>query len=773
MPGRSGTGRLAPRYAQWAARNNGLPSAQRAAQGPAGGVPFLPTVAGFTALYPNARLVVEWAPAANLALTDASWTWTDITTDVLLGSGEAINISPMGRSDAVNQAQPAGCTFKLDNRAGTYSRGPQSSSYPNVRLNIPVRVSISLDGSNTGKRTRFQGYSWSLQPEWDTTGDWAVVTVRAAGVMRRLQHGTLPSVSSLYREIVNDDSGYLRSYWPLEDVGGTTLLATGVTGGKRMYFEGASLGAYSQLPGSGSVLTFTSAGYLSGVVSGSFANRWQVDFLINIPSQRAADTTLMSVDMIGGTISRWDIVMQGSSPSNVVVNGYDNSSVLAQTQTLNTGAIGQMVNGPMSVRFMSRQTGGNVDWQLVIFDAEISTSGAVGTGTPFAGTVGSPRTVSTPRSANLDGVSMGHIVMWDVYDHVQDDDPYRGWTSERPSHRAERLCNENGLTYVGTDESFTNMGEQQEQSLIDLLRECEDVDFGFLFDGLSAGLHFRNSSLIVNRAPEMTIGVSELVPPIAPDDDDQNVVNRVTATRQGGSSATYEQVSGPLGTAAIDRYESSVSNINVPYDQSTEGYAAWLVHLGTVDGYRYPQISIDFRRNPARAADWLAVLPSHRIDVTGVSVWAVEHPSETVELRVNGWSESLSNMLWTATLNCSPYAPWNVPVLDDATSSFASQGTLVLDVADGASLVTTAASAGALALRVTDSSDASNTWSMTTPGGQTTNLVLSVGGRKVTATAVSDQVGYQEFTIAAPGLPADVAVGAVVKLWAPSTLGYG
>lgn len=767
--------RTAPLVTAWQNINQGLPAPSRFTDPGAGGVPFLPNSPTFNALYPGARLTVEWALGADLALTDASWTWTDITSDVMFAGpdGSAIAVSPMGRSDAVSQAQPAGVTFRLDNRSGAYSKGPQSSNYPYVRLNVPVRVSVSLDGTATGRRTRFQGYAWSLQPEWDQTGAYSIVTLRAAGLSRRLQHGTTPASSPLYREISHDTSGVLRSYWPLEDADGTTLLSTGVVGGARMYFEDLSLASYHEMPGSGSVVTFGDAGLVSAPVSGSFAGTWQVDFLVNIPSQRAADTVLLSVGMTSGTIVRWDIVMQGASPSNVIVNGYDGSGAVAQTQTLNTGAIGQMVNGPMSVRYMSRQNGSNVDWQLVIFDGPIATAGAVGTGTPFAGTVGSPRLVSVPASANMNGVSLGHVVFWDVYDHVQDDDPYRGWVSERPSHRAERLCIENGLTYVGTDESFGVMGEQQEEPLVELLRECEQVDFGFLFDGLSAGLHFRNSSLVVNRAAELTLAVGDLVPPFGPDDDDQDVVNRVTATRQGGSSFTFEQTGGPLGTATIDRYETSVSGVNVPYDKSTEDYASWLVHVGTTEGYRYPTLTVDFRRAGAagKAATWLTVLPSHRVDVTGVNDWVTQHPAEPVELRVNGWSEQLSPLLWTAALSCSPYAPWNVTVLDDSASTYAGEGTMVLDVVDGSSLVSTAAVAGATTLRVTDASDVSNTWSFTTPGGQTTAVVLSVAGRKVTATAVSDQVGYQEFTVPA-GLPADVAVGAVVKLWAPSVLGY-
>lgn len=110
------------------------------------GVPFTAILGA----YPDARLAVECAFGADLAAADpGTWTWSDITADVMYENG-GVSISPMGRGDETSKAQPAGCQFRLFNTSGAYSKGlPSSPYFPNVRRNTPVRVSVQRVASPT------------------------------------------------------------------------------------------------------------------------------------------------------------------------------------------------------------------------------------------------------------------------------------------------------------------------------------------------------------------------------------------------------------------------------------------------------------------------------------------------------------------------------------------------------------------------------------------------------------------------------------------------
>ncbi len=222
-------------------------------------VSFLDKIPAFAATYPSAILIVEWSPTADLTDVDGSgWTWVDITSDVLQADGKTIQISPMGKSEAAAVAQPAGCAFTLDNTSGNYSRGPQSTYYPNVKMNVPIRVSISLNGNPAAKVVRFQGYAYSLQPHWDETGRYSVVDVHAAGITRRLQHGVPALRSPLFRAFTNDSA--VVAYWPMEDGVGSTSFGSAISGMPDLTFSGLTLADYSGISGSEPLPEFTASG---------------------------------------------------------------------------------------------------------------------------------------------------------------------------------------------------------------------------------------------------------------------------------------------------------------------------------------------------------------------------------------------------------------------------------------------------------------------------------------------------------------------------------
>src|SRR5262249_4771299 len=151
-------------------------------------------------------------------------------------------------------------------------------------------------------------------------------------------------------------------------------------------------------------------------------------------------------------------------------------------------------------------------------------------------------------------------------------------------------------------------------------------------------------------------------------DDDQRTRNDYTVSRTAGGSAHYADTTGNLGTLKVGVYDSSLT-VNRETTDLLDHYASWLVHLGTLDGAPDPTLNLDFVANPSQIATWLAAtlaLPlGFRVDVTNLSSKAIQHPTGTVSLIVEGYSMALDLATWTLTVNCSPYAPWRIATADD------------------------------------------------------------------------------------------------------------
>jgi hypothetical protein len=252
----------------------------------------------------------------------------------------------------------------------------------------------------------------------------------------------------------------------------------------------------------------------------------------------------------------------------------------------------------------------------------------------------------------------------------------------------------------------------------------------------------------------------QLAPPFAPVDDDQRNVNRVAVTRVGGVTATYEDTDGPLGTEAIGIYDSSLT-VNNAADSHAIHYASWLVHLGTVEGYRYPSVTLNLLAYSGLIVPALQVVPGSRIDVTNLDTTLAQFPDGTVSLIVEGISHEITPREWTVTYQCSPFSPWGVAEIAEESGD-TSELVWRLDT-DGSTLNGSAA-AGATSISVTTTSGP-----LWTTDSDDYPLTLDIGGVPVVVTACSDGTSPQSMTTSP--LPHARAGGAPVKLWNPRPLG--
>lgn len=724
-------------------------------------VPFLQTRLGS-----GARLQVQAAWGANLTdLSDdaaATWTWTDITDDVLQANGAQIEMT-VGRADEAALSQPASCSMLLDNRSGAYSLGGQASNWPNIRRGTPIRVRVDPSGSGTTYTTRFFGYADGWQPSWDPTGQFATVTLSASGVLRRLSGSDQPVVSAMRRAV--EGMTDLVAYWPCEEGDDAQLIGSALANGAPMSFTGrpgfgdSTAFACSQPLPTGKISSWYGAvtGYAS---STSVQLRW----LMDIPGDGQLATVAELNDT--GTATRWAVRLLKNG--NIKIQAWSSLANLLDFE------IGFGVNGRRGQwGFSLTQNGANVDWRIDFLEVGNSVGGFYAA-TLNGVTFGQVTQVGMHTDADSESsIALGHVALYrtltDMFVNSRQLEAYSGEVTTTAAGRLARLgvLGKVGVDILGvvvTDpvqQTVDTMGPQRPDSLLALFRECEAAEQGILHDGRGAGLSYTTRRRRMNRTAGLTLNAAAGEVSFDPAHDDQGLTNRVVVTRKGGASAEYEDVDGPLGTAAVGTYEGSLT-VNAVSEGVLPDYAHWAVHLGTVEGYRHPRLAINLARDPGLAAAWLALQVGERIDITNVRTVRTQHPTGTVALWLAGWTETIDQFRWDVVANTAPYDPWNVAVL--AAASGDTSANLLRADTSGSQLAASAA-VGATSLSVTTT--AGPNW---TTDSDDFPLQVEVGGIPVTVTAISGAGSTQTFAVSGSTVTKALASGLAVQLWQPAVL---
>jgi hypothetical protein len=480
----------------------------------------------------------------------------------------------------------------------------------------------------------------------------------------------------------------------------------------------------------------------------------QVRFLLNCEDEGTYPSikgNLVTLHLAGGTLDKIVLEYRTADEGTLNLAGYTNGAATPSWQSGTTGALKER---PQVVQVGLQQVGSSFDYQ-VTYHYPGSGLNVFISGTQ-SGTFGRVARVAVGdrTSGVLNLVSIGHITVRNVFT-IGFSAAYDCYLGEYADDRITRLCQEAGVPVSVAGSSPQRMGAQTTDAVLDLLRECEAVDGGILYDGTGAGLAYVCRSQRETRTATLTADVAQgqVFKELAPVDDDSANRNSVTIKRRGGSSVTVTDVDGPLGTATIGTYEDS-NTLAIDSDTRIEDHAGWAVHLGTVEGYRVPELRLDVAQHTELAPGVLALGPSKRVDLTNVNTVRTSL-EESLSLLVEGWSVELDQYTWRVKLNTSPAAPWRV-------GRFASESGAQLDAelraqTDGA-YVYAKANTGATSLQV-----ATPTGPLWTTAAADYPLDLSVGGRQVTATACTGASSPQTFTVAA--LPARALPGTAVELW--------
>lgn len=708
----------------------------------------------------NAKLRVSVAWGADPAADPGTWTFTDITTDVLQDNGNGINIT-VGRQNEFSTAAPAQCTVRLKNQTGAYTPfGALGSNYPNVLLGTPVRVEVSLDGGSTWD-TRFQGEAASWLPKWDAQGRFAYVVLTASGITRRLGSGLKPLKSALYRWYLANGVGAL---WPLDDGNLSTSAYNAIEPRAPLQTSGtvSFAGGSSTLPGTTQTVTVSQDATISGAPNTlSSTGHLLFDFWVRsvtvISDTTSATTFVASLTLPTlGTVDFY--ISNGTHPAAGASFDppYDGNSL----DTWFGGGPGGIVTAPFdggwhNIALRLVQSGSDVAATLFIDgvqgDSTTLTSLTLGLPTDVtlkdsAGDIPGPVTGSVDFAMAALNTTSGAGNSWDI--------GHLAHSGETAADRLTRLCAEEGVALTLTGLSDTAMGPQGADTLMNLLRQCEATDLGVLLDGLGPGLTYVTRDHVLNNDATLTVDAnSGQVPATGPQPahDDQLIRNRVTVTNANGSTVTAEKEAGTLGTATIGVWDD-LRTVNTDGNSGLSNIAAWLVHVGTVEGLRYPTVPLDFAAAPENATDWISLVPAGRFDLTNISDQLTQHPVGDVALSAEGWSEFLSSRQWRASVNSSSYRANQVAIVADSTFG---------RVDTAGSTVHQNYSAGATSVKV--DVNTGPLWSTSAPP-----FDLEIRGLQVHVTAISGSSSPQTFTVTA--LPGDIGGDNPVKLWHPGVI---
>lgn len=503
-------------------------------------------------------------------------------------------------------------------------------------------------------------------PEWPVRWDQSSRDVTApivgAGILRRLSQGQSALRSPMYRQLpLWSPSGF----WPLEDGSDSTAASSAVARVPAGVCSDVTFGADGPPGAAGAVTLNNTASSVICTIPNSPNTTNGYEFMVMFKQSAAvvADATICLFNATG-TVTQWQLVTVAGG-AGVKLNGFDSTGAAVVA----TGTAAWTTADPTAwtaIRLMTTVSGGTVNWELAWNNA---------TNPVFAGTNGSyAGSANKLTGATLTGLAgMSYSMLWLGANNL----PFvtstfysveSGFAGELAGNRLARLCDEEGipLTVIGDTADTTPMGVQSPATLLDLLRECEDADQGILHErGAGLGYVTRVARYVEpGSSPTMALDFASghIAAPPEPTDDDQRLRNQIKLRRPGGVGEVIAQDADSI--TASGAYSDDLA-VNVGADILLEYHAGWRLHLGTFDDLRWPRITLNLARNPSLITTWLRIRIGSRITIANPPS-AVAGAS--LDLIVEGWTETLTDYGWDVELACSPASLWRVGVYDSASS---------------------------------------------------------------------------------------------------------
>lgn len=630
---------------------------------------------------------------------------------------------------------------------------------------------INSDAEISDRDWRYHGEISQWPTRWDKSNTDRYVPFEAAGVLRRLLQGD-PIQSTIYRAMTSQTN--VKAYWPMEDAENASEIAPAV-GRFPMSLNGdrPSFASYSGFNASKPLPTLAQSSDLRGKVDTYVATgEVQGRGLMLVPESGLPDGEILLSINVQGTAGEWQVRYNTGGSLTVRANQKEYG-----TNLVNDGPYAFAVDGKeLLISLAMTQNGADIDYELVTWEIEDDTSGLVVSGTLAGNTILRGTRFQWSPNGSTDGLVVGHSSIQDEVTSIFDrSDELKAHVGETAAARIKRLCEENGIEVriLGGTTDSPAMGPQLPKKLVELLREAADLDGGALYEARDfLGLEFRPRSAIWGTEVAASIVYdSSGIQQLDPEEDDQNTVNDVTATRLDGGSAHVSRetaAEGPMSVEAIGRYHVDFT-LNAYLDSQMENEAGWRLGLGTYNGARFPVVMFDFGNQDlyGDAAKWTALSDlecGQRLVITDMPIENL--PPDDVDLVVWGYSEFLHNFTRTLDLNATPGEPWRVATFDS------DDDVMGLDDrhAETDSQLNGAHNSSTTSLSVEPVATTDALW---TTDADDLPFDILVGGEQITVTAIAGTTSPQTFTVtrSVNGVVKSHSDATAVELYHPYYLG--
>jgi hypothetical protein len=593
-------------------------------------------------------------------------------TTSIANTAQPVQVGAVG---AVSFADPVGRFYKFELRNGI---GGNLVAAPDFTAQTPGAASFvdsagrtwSMSGNAhlSNRHVRLSHELAAYPTEWHPSGAHAWVNAQTAGILRRLRRGEHALDSTLRRRIPS--FGPL-AYWPMEEGKAASYAYSPIAGVSPLSLSGANWASADSLASSNPLPELAPTSSNPAMMMGrvptpaTALTAWSVQWLYRLDQAPGARYTFMRI-LSTGTIAEW-YIQTGADGTTIL--GKDNDGNTHVNDNIGTGSdlFGQWV----LTHFAVTQVGGTIEYDIWWTDV----GGDAGHfGSSVTGSVGRPTAVASPPNgyaADLQGMAIGHISVWPTAATSAYTNAVTAWTGETAGERMQRLADEESipLTVCGVVQEQTLVGPQLPDAVLNLLEEAGEADGGILYeDREQPALRYRDRAGMYNQTPALVLDYNApgLAPPLQPTGDDDATENDVTVTRVGGSSGRAVLKEGALSVQAPPNgvgigYDSSYQ-LNLHGDEQAEPIAYWLMHLGTYEGRRYPQVHVMVHQAPAELVDQiLATDVGSKIVIRNPPIWVA--PGD-IELLVQGYEETFaSEFQWDIIFNCTPGQPWNVGVV--------------------------------------------------------------------------------------------------------------
>ena len=476
-------------------------------------VPYLGRIMIRAVLNTSSEYAEFWtAPDMGGSQTQLGSTVSTGSTSLTAGSGTAVYVGCSYSDGANGQFYEAQIYSGIGGSGGTLVAGPQFYNQTAGATSFTDGQSNTWTMNGTAELSnrlyRFHGEMSSFPQAADPTGTDVYSSATASGILRRLTQQQNPTNSAMYRAYLRLPSDLnLAAYWPMEDGTNATQIASALSGGLPMTWNGTpQLYSNSDFVCSDELPVVNSASFTGPVPANSL--NWTanvVRFLMEVPSGGDTNGAVICRYYTTGTVHRVDLVY--GTGGTLTLTGYDQTG----TQLFTSGAVAFAVNGELlRVSVELTTDGASVGWGIVVIQP--GQEAVDYTGTYSTASIGAVTSVILDASQNLTQTVFGHLSVQATEDSLYDlSSPLNAWLGETAGNRYSRLCSEEGYNcrIIGFPDNSVAMGYQTLETIADLLQECETTDMGMQFEPRTClGLGYVCLNALYNQAVSATAAYS-------------------------------------------------------------------------------------------------------------------------------------------------------------------------------------------------------------------------------------------------------------------------